>query len=232
MDELMPALSRKSLLAGVIFSLCLTLVVTTSLPLIARALHLGNEIVYWVSRTSFWVTLGLLFLYAKHVEKQPLLFWGETSRPIEFYFLWAVALIFIIYGGSIIMAIILKLTHLDQASKRMAQIIDIFRHDVPLMLFTCITAGITEEFFFRGYMQPRLQLIFKNAYAAIFVSSLLFALLHAGYGTVAQVAGPLFIGSVFAVHYYKFKNIKVLMICHFLWDLQAMLINLFLIKHH
>ncbi|MGK4568498.1 CPBP family glutamic-type intramembrane protease [Flavobacterium sp. 3HN19-14] len=33
-----------------------------------------------------------------------------------------------------------------------------------------------------------------------------------------QCNWPFIIGTVFAVYYWKFRNIKILMICHFLWD--------------
>ena len=106
------------------------------------------------------------------------------------------------------------------------QILTVFRHDTPLMLFTCVTAGIVEEFVFRGYLMPRLQLLFNRPYITVLVSSLLFGILHVGYGTVAQVVVPIFIGVVFAIHYYHFRNIKILIFCHFFWDIQALLINL------
>lgn len=92
------------------------------------------------------------------------------------------------------------------------------------MVFTALTAGVTEEFIFRGYLQPRLTVIFKNPYAAIILSSLLFGLLHFKYGTLANVIGPIFIGLIFSLYYWKYRNLTVLILCHFLWDLISLLI--------
>jgi len=227
----MPALSRKKLLTGVILAFVLFFAILLLVPFIARLLQLGKEPTYWFSRFSFWAGLAVLLAYVVKVEKQPFLLWKESRQNIWFYLLSFIAIIVTIYIGSIMIAIILKVMHLSSTSKRFLQVLEIFRHDIPLMLFTCITAGATEEFVFRGYMMPRLQLLFNNPFITIGVSSFLFAILHIGYGTVNQVIGPLFIGCVFAIHYYKFRNIRVLMFCHFFWDLQAMLINLAYYKH-
>ncbi|MGH2565030.1 MAG: CPBP family glutamic-type intramembrane protease [Ginsengibacter sp.] len=43
-----------------------------------------------------------------------------------------------------------------------------------------------------------------------------------------NVVGPVFIGIVFAFYYWKWRNIKVVILCHFLWDF----ISLMLIKVH
>ena len=68
-------------------------------------------------------------------------------------------------------------------------------------------------------------IIFKNPYLAIIVNSMLFGLLHIKYGTVINVLAPIFIGFVFSYYYWRFKNIKVVILCHFLWDLIAIFIS-------
>jgi hypothetical protein len=81
------------------------------------------------------------------------------------------------------------------------------------------TAGVTEELIFRVYLLQRLELLLKNSYLAIFISTVLFALLHISYGTISNVTGPFIIGLVFAIHYWKYRNIKFIIIFHFIWDL-------------
>ena len=61
-----------------------------------------------------------------------------------------------------------------------------------------LITGFTEELAIRGYLLPRLELIFNNSWTAILISSVLFGLLHFGYGTIINVIGPFFIGLVFA----------------------------------
>jgi hypothetical protein len=87
-----------------------------------------------------------------------------------------------------------------------------------LMLFTCLTAAFTEELMFRGYLLPRLQVLFGKPWIAIIVSSLLFGLAHAGYLNFNSVFLPFLLGIAFAVYYYKYRNIAVLIVAHFLID--------------
>jgi membrane protease YdiL (CAAX protease family) len=87
-----------------------------------------------------------------------------------------------------------------------------------LVWLTAITAGITEELMLRAYLIPRLQLLFKNDYIPVIVSSVLFGFLHFGYGTALNIVGPMVIGLIFGFHYVRYRNIKILIIVHFLWD--------------
>ncbi|MFV5702790.1 lysostaphin resistance A-like protein [Flavobacterium sp. XS2P12] len=99
----------------------------------------------------------------------------------------------------------------------------LFKNNIFLILFTSITAGVSEELIFRGYLIPRLEILLKNTRVAILTSSILFGLIHYSYGSLIQIIGPIFIGLVFALHYKKYKNIKILIMCHFLWDLLVLL---------
>ncbi|MBI4429371.1 MAG: CPBP family intramembrane metalloprotease [Ignavibacteriales bacterium] len=49
---------------------------------------------------------------------------------------------------------------------------------IVLMLFT---AGFTEEFFFRGFLQTRLQQLFSSNVVGVIVSSILFGIYHLPY---------------------------------------------------
>jgi membrane protease YdiL (CAAX protease family) len=113
---------------------------------------------------------------------------------------------------------------LSAKSSTLLELVEIFGANKFLLFFTPLTAGIVEELIFRGYLQPRMEIFLKKPYLAIIVSSLLFGLLHYKYGTLFNMVGPFFIGAVFAYHYWKFRNIGMLIICHFLWDLIAIMI--------
>jgi membrane protease YdiL (CAAX protease family) len=96
-----------------------------------------------------------------------------------------------------------------------------------LIFFICLTAGVTEELIFRGYVMTRLSLLFKNDYAAIIVSALGFSALHYGYKSLHELIFAFLIGIVFGIYYQKYRNIKVLIAAHFLIDL----INMELLTH-
>lgn len=230
MDEASIPLNRTQLWAGILVCIGLMLLTLYPLPLLVKAFKPLPAVAYWLSRTSFWVCLAALFVYAYKVERQPVLLWQETQQPPEFYIVSAIVIMLSIFFSSFIIGLLLKLAHVGGASQRFMQIINLFRSNTVLMVFTCITAGVVEEYFCRGYLMPRLQLLFNRGYITIIVSSLVFAFLHIGYGTINQVIGPFVIGLIFAIHYYKYRNIKVIMFCHFLWDLQALLINIWYYK--
>jgi membrane protease YdiL (CAAX protease family) len=100
---------------------------------------------------------------------------------------------------------------------------DLFKSNVLFYFFTIITAGVTEELLIRGYLQPRLEKIFKNSIVGIICSAVFFGLLHLGHGTFYYVVNTFCIGLVFAFFYYKFKNIKILIIVHIIWDFLGLL---------
>jgi len=178
-------------------------------------------VVYFVSRLLYWFCLGLILLYITKVEKQHLLLWQEKKYSVMVYVLSVIAVIAAIFIGIVLFQLLVMLVKGKEQSATMAQLIALLKTNMPLLFFTVITAGVTEEFIFRGYIQPRLQLLFKSPFLAIFISSLLFGLMHYKYGTIMQVAGPFVIGLVFSIYYWKFRNIKVIIFCHALWDLLA-----------
>ena len=180
---------------------------------------------FLLSRIIFWLALGITYLYVKKEEKQNFLLWKEQEFSFGIYVAFFFVTIGTIIIGLLFIALTLKLLHLLSASAKLQEIILLFRDHKILMVFTALTAGVIEELLFRGYMMPRLELLYKNKYITIGISSLLFGLLHIGYGTLINIIGPFFIGLIFAIHYYKFRNIKILIFIHFTWDLMALVLR-------
>ena len=138
---------------------------------------------------------------------------------------WLLSVIVLFVACFIGMLIIqLLISGANRQSALQDRLIDIFRHNIPLLVFTCLTAGIAEELIFRGYLLPRMEQVFKNGHIAAILSSVLFGLIHYKFGTIFHMAGPFFIGLVYAYHYRKYRNIKILMLTHFLWDMMALLV--------
>jgi membrane protease YdiL (CAAX protease family) len=79
----------------------------------------------------------------------------------------------------------------------------------PLVFIIALVAAVTEEIFFRGLLQPRLGLI---------ATSILFALIHIGYGTVLQVVAPLVLGLLLGVLYQRTNSLWTPMAAHFTFD--------------
>ena len=184
-----------------------------------------NGYLFFVNRLFIWLALLLLSLYAKHVEKEPLLLWSQRKRKILFSILAIIAILLVIFLGIFLgnMLISKILSHFSTStnitSPKLIEYGTLFKHNIPLLIFTAATAAIVEELVFRGYIQPRIEVIFKKPVWGIVGSALLFALLHLSYDSWLQVIAPLFIGFVFSIFYWKYRNIKILIICHFVIDL-------------
>lgn len=187
---------------------------------------------FFYTRIALWTVLGLIFLYNLFIEKNTFLLWKEKKYPVLFYIKTVIALYLICaFGGSLLNLIIQLLTQ-EGMSKKLAQISSVFKNNYSLIIFTCFTAGAVEELLMRGYIQPRIEKIYNNPYVGIFVSAALFGILHSTYGTIGQVLVPFFIGTVFASFYKIYSNIKILIICHFMYDFVSMMImNCIDIKH-
>lgn len=220
---------RSLVLAGVLGMMVIFILLSTTggMPLL-RLLHLTQPVpVYFFSnRTLFWLWLGLMWWYAARVEKQPLLLWGERKQGVVHYVVALVLLaIVIIIAEAILYALVYLVTHKTEHSEVLKRMVLYLRAHPFLLCYTVITAGVTEELLFRGYLLPRLEFFIRNRQVAIFLSSLLFGLGHYGFGTFTNVAGAMVIGWILALYYDRFRNIKVMILFHILWDTAGLYLN-------
>lgn len=187
---------------------------------------------FFISRIVIWIVLIIVFLYNMVIEKGPFLLKKETSYSTLFYGKAVLSLYFIcIIGGAILNAIILFFVP-EKISYKLLNLVPVFKNNYFLIMVTCLTAAVVEEFLMRGYIQPRIEKIYNNPTLGIIISAVLFGILHSTYGTIGQVLGPFFIGIVFALFYKRYSNIKILIICHFMIDfISLMALNFIDIKH-
>jgi membrane protease YdiL (CAAX protease family) len=218
--------NKKTITIGIIISIVLFFAALVVSKLFKDVLLLSDEAALFSSRIAIWVALAALFIYVRQIEKQPFLLWQEKKYSVGYYILSVITTLLVVVAVLIVFSIVWTLFGFKKDSNSLNKIIDIFRHNHFLVLLTCLTAGITEELVFRGYIMPRLQLLFNKTYLSIIISSIIFGLIHFGYGTALNVIGPFIIGLLFALHYYKYRNIKILIICHFLWDYIVILLKL------
>ncbi|MCL8538328.1 CPBP family intramembrane metalloprotease [Chryseobacterium gallinarum] len=185
-----------------------------------------------LSRIVLWAILLMLFLYSHFVEKGSFLLKGEKKYSLAFRVKAIISLYLICAIGGAFLNVVLQLLVQEKMSEKLFDLTSIFRHNYFLIIFTCFTAGAVEEFLMRGYVQPRIEKIYNSPVLGIFISALLFGLLHSTYGTISQVIIPFFIGVVFAVFYKKYSNITILISCHFMIDfVSLMIMNSFDSKH-
>ena len=213
------------LLLTVALLLCFTVGSKVFSMLTVQSLSIDTR--FLVTRLVFWLCFAVIYWYVLNKEKQPLLLWTEKRYSIGFSILSIFAILLVILIGAVIIALPYKLWGTLKVSN---VVLLMLKLSFPAKLFGIFTAGLLEELVFRGYMIPRLQLLFKNQHLPIIISAVLFGLLHVGYGTIINVLMPIWIGLVFGYHYYKYRNLKMLIICHILIDYNA-LIGFFHIKH-
>lgn len=72
-----------------------------------------------------------------------------------------------------------------------------------------ILAAVTEEIYFRGFLQPRVGII---------ASSILFGLVHSGYGTILQLVAPFALGLLFAYLFQRTRTLWAPIAAHFTFD--------------
>ena len=176
------------------------------------------------SRFLIWAVFGLMLLYARYGEVQRFMLWDDERYDIGVLIGFVILLFLLIFIAGIVAHIpfYFGLREKNEAGHKMQQVMD--RYPM-VMIFTVATAGITEELIFRGYMIPRLSLFFKNKNIPVFISAALFSFIHLGYKNVAELIFTLLFGLIVGFHYQKFRNIHVLIIVHFLWDLMACMVG-------
>lgn len=88
-----------------------------------------------------------------------------------------------------------------------------------LIILIPISSALSEEIFFRGFLQPRLGLV---------PTALLFGLVHIGYGTVLQVVVPVVLGLFFGLLYRWTRTLWAPIAGHFAFNfLQLLLLYTF-----
>lgn len=81
------------------------------------------------------------------------------------------------------------------------------------IIAVAIIPAFCEEYLFRGVIQKKLELIFKNIHVAIFLSSFVFSFFHFQfYGLIPRM----FLGILFGYFYYFSNNLSYPIIAHFI----------------
>lgn len=169
------------------------------------------------SKVIIWSILLLTFLYSSIVEKKQFLYWPENKYKWQTYL--KVLSISILLLAILGISSSLALNLLGLVSKTQEKLPSL-NNKYPLMIFvSSITAGIVEELIFRGFMLSRMYQVSQNKVAAVITSSLIFAAAHYSYGTIIMLVQPFLFGLIFSVLYFKYRNIKMLILIHIIWNI-------------
>jgi membrane protease YdiL (CAAX protease family) len=176
------------------------------------------------SRLLTWADILLLYFYATKVERRRFLLWKETWYDVPFYIKWFVLLFLLILCCGMIARLPSLFGFHDNyiiTQRAMALI----KSNKFGFAFTLVTAGVTEELIIRGYMLPRLELVIKNRYLPLIITSFLFAALHYGYHNLGELIFTFCFAIVFGSHYQNYRSISTLIVMHTLVDIIALSVN-------
>ncbi|MCU7616828.1 CPBP family intramembrane metalloprotease [Chryseobacterium sp. PBS4-4] len=227
------SLNGKYAVGIVLTFVLLVLAMLYSIPLINQFFNFKTITadLFFYNRLSLWLVLIIVLAYNFFIENRSFFVWEDKKYSAGFYLIAVICLYLICaVGGAFLNGIIMLITH-EKISDKLLQLSSIFKNNYFLIIFTCLTAGVIEELLMRAYIQPRVEKIYNSPVLGVIISALLFAVLHSTYGTIGQVIVPFFIGIVFAIFYKLYSNIKILIICHFMFDfISLMLMNLIDLK--
>jgi membrane protease YdiL (CAAX protease family) len=204
---------KTHMIVGVLMAVSVPFILLLSGPQFSNFLSYG-----YVKKLIIWVWLIVIYLYAVKIEKQSLLLWPDEKQPVHFYLVSIIAVLGLSFLAGTSQQLLSNFGVKSQSSQVVHEMLAYMHAHPILLVLTCVTAGVVEELIFRGYLIPRLTILFKNSYLPVILSALLFGAAHIGYGTVVNMLVPFLLGLIFGAYYQKYRNIKVLIFCHFFID--------------
>lgn len=170
-----------------------------------------------ISKILIWCIFFLTILYSLGIEKRKFTEWKDVPYRWPFYIK---IIIFTFLAFAVIGIGTSNLLHYLGFSSKTKEDLSGFVKQYPVFIYVAsITAGIVEEYIFRGYMMTRIYSVSGSKFWAIIISSIIFSAAHYSYGTAFMLVQPFLFGLVFAVLYFKYRNLKVLIVFHILWDI-------------
>jgi len=175
--------------------------------------HLAN---YGVTLAWEWVLAGFAY-WGIRLRKTPL--WqilGKRRRGLkEFFIDLASAGIFWISSLLVLaaLAVVLSLFHLESAQKQISQLAPASLPEAALWIALSISAGICEEFVFRGYLQQQFARATGRTWVGVAASALLFGSAH-GYEGIAGMLMIAVYGALFSLLAIKRGSLRAGMIAH------------------
>jgi membrane protease YdiL (CAAX protease family) len=165
----------------------------------------------------------VLYVYALKVEKSTFLIWPEQQDGALFFILSIVALFILQLPGRLLSEIPKNLGWHElwdqHFSKHFWHVISGWYHINVVVWWVCIISwSIATELMFRGYLMPRLSLLFKNKAAAVICTSIIYAVGPFGRRSLSAMIVDFFSGIFFGIHYQKYRNIKILIATRILID--------------
>lgn len=209
---------------GLLLSLVGYLVISAVLKLPLLTNVLSPNITALLGFVLVWVLTGALILIVTHGEHRSLASIGLKTITIK------EILLAIVLGIVLSLAVpVLTLVASQIIPTSQQGTISAVTESVPpiLLLIGVLTAGITEEILYRGYLIERITEITGNKWLALIISVVAFVLPHmAGWNLTHIIAVVLPLGIILSALYMWKRNLIFNMIVHILIDLPLVFIAL------
>ena len=121
---------------------------------------------------------------------------------------WTIAMTVLVAVG-----VLLRLGHMENAQKKLAELAPQTLAEMGIWILLSCSAGICEEFVFRGYVQQQFSGLGGRVWVGVVVSSLLFGAAHGYEGLSGMIAITLF-GAMFSMLATRSRGLKMGMIAH------------------
>jgi membrane protease YdiL (CAAX protease family) len=175
--------------------------------------HLAN---YAITLGWEWVLAGIAY-WGLRLKKTPLRQVLGKKRPgsKEFFIDAGIAAAFW-FAAMIVLAtmgILLKGLHMESAQKQISQLAPSTIAEGVIWIALSVTAGICEEFIFRGYLQQQFTRLSGKSWVGVAASALLFGSAH-GYEGIAGMLMITMFGALFSLLAIRRQNLRAGMIAH------------------
>jgi membrane protease YdiL (CAAX protease family) len=88
-----------------------------------------------------------------------------------------------------------------------------FANLLKLIIVMVFFVGLIEELIFRSILQTRLENTL-SVWEALLVTSIMFGLMHSGYGTIYEILYTGFVGFIMGLAFYKTKSLPFIAVLH------------------
>jgi membrane protease YdiL (CAAX protease family) len=175
--------------------------------------HLAN---YAITLAWEWTLAGIAY-WGLRVKKTPLRqVLGEKRPGAKEFFVdagiaaafWFVAMIVLATIG-----ILLRGLHMESAQKQISQLAPSTIVEGAMWIALSVSAGVCEEFIFRGYLQQQFTRVSGQLWVGVMVSSLLFGAAH-GYEGIAGMLMITLFGALFSMLAIRRGSLRAGMIAH------------------
>jgi membrane protease YdiL (CAAX protease family) len=112
-----------------------------------------------------------------------------------------------------ILALFLKLLHLESAQKQISALAPSSAGELALWIALSVSAGICEEFLFRGYFQQQFTRATGRLWVGALISAVLFGSAH-GYEGIAGMLMITVFGAFFSLLAVRRESLRAGMIAH------------------